>query len=90
MGLSVERIHAMYQRMLLMRAFDEHAGTARRDNRLRGSVHEYTGQEAIAAGVCAAGGTGPPPAAHRRSSATWRAAWRRSPCVMQAHRRVLK
>jgi TPP-dependent pyruvate/acetoin dehydrogenase alpha subunit len=54
LGLSVERIHAMYQRMLLMRAFDEHAGNARRDNRLRGSVHEYTGQEAIAAGVCAA------------------------------------
>jgi pyruvate dehydrogenase E1 component alpha subunit len=54
MGLSVERIHAMYQRMLLMRAFDEYAGAARRDNRLRGSVHEYTGQEAIAAGVCAA------------------------------------
>jgi TPP-dependent pyruvate/acetoin dehydrogenase alpha subunit len=53
LGLSVERIHAMYQRMLLMRAFDEHAGLARRENRLRGSVHEYTGQEAIAAGVCA-------------------------------------
>ena len=53
LGLSVERIHAMYRRMLLMRAFDEHAGNARRDQRLRGSVHEYTGQEAIAAGVCA-------------------------------------
>ncbi|MBC7782188.1 MAG: thiamine pyrophosphate-dependent dehydrogenase E1 component subunit alpha [Proteobacteria bacterium] len=40
--------------MLLMRAFDEHAGDARRANLLRGSVHEYIGQEAIAAGVCAA------------------------------------
>ncbi len=53
-GFPVERIHAMYRRMLLMRAFDEHAGWARREDRLRGSVHEYTGQEAIAAGVCAA------------------------------------
>jgi acetoin:2,6-dichlorophenolindophenol oxidoreductase subunit alpha len=52
--VSLERIHGMFQRMLLMRAFDEHAGAARRENRLRGSVHEYTGQEAIAAGVCAA------------------------------------
>jgi len=51
---SVERIHGMFQRMLLMRAFDQHTGDARRANRLRGSVHEYIGQGAIAAGVCAA------------------------------------
>jgi TPP-dependent pyruvate/acetoin dehydrogenase alpha subunit len=39
--------------MLLIRAFDEHAGDARRAGNLRGSVHEYIGQEAIATGVCA-------------------------------------
>ncbi len=39
--------------MLLIRAFDEHAGNARRDGHLRGSVHEYIGEEAIATGVCA-------------------------------------
>ncbi len=43
----------MFLTMLLIRAFDEAAGQARRDGKLRGSVHEYTGQEAIATGVCA-------------------------------------
>jgi acetoin:2,6-dichlorophenolindophenol oxidoreductase subunit alpha len=51
--VSVERVHGLYRTMLLIRAFDEHAGDARRDGRLRGSVHEYIGEEAIAAGVCA-------------------------------------
>lgn len=50
---AVERLHGIYKTMLLIRAFDEFAGEARRDGRLRGSVHEYVGQEAIAAGVCA-------------------------------------
>ena len=39
--------------MCLIRAFDTHAGDARREGRLRGSVHEYIGEEAIATGVCA-------------------------------------
>jgi pyruvate dehydrogenase E1 component alpha subunit len=51
--LTVERVHGLYRTMLLIRAFDEHAGEARRDGRLRGSVHEYIGEEAIATGVCA-------------------------------------
>lgn len=50
---SVERVHGLYRTMLLIRAFDEHAGDARREGRLRGSVHEYIGEEAIATGVCA-------------------------------------
>jgi len=49
----IERMHGMYLTMLLIRAFDEHAGQARRDGKLRGSVHEYIGEEAIATGVCA-------------------------------------
>ncbi|MEA3154610.1 MAG: acetoin:2,6-dichlorophenolindophenol oxidoreductase subunit alpha [Betaproteobacteria bacterium] len=48
---SLERVHGLYATMLLIRAFDEHAGQARRDGHLRGSVHEYIGQEAIATGV---------------------------------------
>jgi acetoin:2,6-dichlorophenolindophenol oxidoreductase subunit alpha len=50
---SVERVHGMYRTMLLIRAFDDCAGRARRDGKLRGSVHEYIGEEAIATGVCA-------------------------------------
>ena len=43
----------MFLTMLLIRAFDEVAGQARRDGKLRGSVLEYIGEEAIATGVCA-------------------------------------
>jgi acetoin:2,6-dichlorophenolindophenol oxidoreductase subunit alpha len=50
---STERVRELYKTMLLIRAFDEHAGDARRSGKLRGSVHEYIGQEAIATGVCA-------------------------------------
>jgi TPP-dependent pyruvate/acetoin dehydrogenase alpha subunit len=51
--LTIERVQGLYRTMLLIRTFDEHAGDARRDGRLRGSVHEYIGEEAIATGVCA-------------------------------------
>jgi len=49
---TVERVHGLYRTMLLIRAFDQYAGQARRDGKLRGSVHSYVGEEAIAAGVC--------------------------------------
>jgi pyruvate dehydrogenase E1 component alpha subunit len=48
----IERMHGMFLTMLLIRAFDEYACQARRDGKLRGSVHEYIGEEAIATGVC--------------------------------------
>jgi len=48
-----ERVRKLYRTMLLIRAFDEHSGDARRAGKLRGSVHEYIGEEAIATGVCA-------------------------------------
>jgi acetoin:2,6-dichlorophenolindophenol oxidoreductase subunit alpha len=51
--VTVERMYALYETMVAIRVFDDLAGQARRDGRLRGSVHEYIGQEAIAAGVCA-------------------------------------
>ena len=50
---TTEQVRALYRTMCLIRAFDEHAGDARRAGKLRGSVHEYIGQEAIATGVCA-------------------------------------
>jgi TPP-dependent pyruvate/acetoin dehydrogenase alpha subunit len=51
--ITVERVQGLYRTMLLIRAFDEHAGNARREGHLRGSVHEYIGEEAIATGICA-------------------------------------
>ena len=44
---------SMYRTMLLIRAFEEAAGRAFHDGRIRGPVHQYVGQEAIATGVCA-------------------------------------
>jgi pyruvate dehydrogenase E1 component alpha subunit len=38
--------------MCLIREFEEAAGTALAAGHVRGSVHQYTGQEAIATGVC--------------------------------------
>jgi acetoin:2,6-dichlorophenolindophenol oxidoreductase subunit alpha len=52
-AVTADVVRGLYRTMLLIRAFDEHAGEARREGRLRGSVHEYIGQEAIATGVCA-------------------------------------
>jgi len=43
----------MYRTMALIRAFEEAAGRAFHDGRIRGPVHQYVGQEAIAVGVCA-------------------------------------
>ena len=43
----------MFRTMQLIRAFEEAAGQAFRDGRIHGPVHQYVGQEAIAAGVCA-------------------------------------
>jgi TPP-dependent pyruvate/acetoin dehydrogenase alpha subunit len=43
----------MYRTMALIRAFEEAAGRAFHDGRIRGPVHQYVGQEAIAVGICA-------------------------------------
>jgi pyruvate dehydrogenase E1 component alpha subunit len=43
----------LYRTMRLIRAFEEAAGRAFHDGRIRGPVHQYVGQEAIATGVCA-------------------------------------
>jgi len=43
----------MYRTMQRIRSFEEAAGRAFHDGRIRGPVHQYVGQEAIATGVCA-------------------------------------
>lgn len=43
----------MHRRMVLIRAFEVAAGEAWHGGEIRGSVHQYIGQEAIAVGVCA-------------------------------------
>jgi acetoin:2,6-dichlorophenolindophenol oxidoreductase subunit alpha len=43
----------MYRQMLLIRHFEELAIDLRQDGRIHGVVHPYSGQEAIAVGVCA-------------------------------------
>ena len=49
----VERVRAQHRTMCIIRAFDEAASVAWHQGKVRGSVHQYIGQEAIATGVCA-------------------------------------
>lgn len=49
---STTRILRMYRTMNLIRAFENAAADAWRAGKVRGSVHQYNGQEAIAVGVC--------------------------------------
>src|SRR5258708_19480456 len=43
----------MYRQMVLIRHFEELALQLRMEDRIHGVVHPYSGQEAIAVGVCA-------------------------------------
>lgn len=43
----------MYERMVLIRKFDERIAALRQSGALQGSAHLYVGQEAVAVGVCA-------------------------------------
>ena len=44
----------LYERMLLIRRFEERVGELFRKNKLPGFVHLYNGQEAVAVGICSA------------------------------------
>jgi len=46
------RVVEMFRKMLLIRAFEEAAGEAFHAGHVRGSVHQYIGEESIAVGVC--------------------------------------
>lgn len=43
----------MFRKMLLIRAFEEAAGENFHAGNIRGSVHQYIGEESIAVGICA-------------------------------------
>jgi pyruvate dehydrogenase E1 component alpha subunit len=49
---NTDSVLTMLRTMRLIRDFEEAAGQALQDGHVRGSVHQYTGQEAIATGVC--------------------------------------
>src|SRR5215813_8510179 len=53
MELSRETALAMYERMALIRAFEERVAKLFADGRIPGFVHLYAGEEAVAVGVCA-------------------------------------
>lgn len=46
------RVTAMFRKMLLIRAFEEAAGENFFAGHVRGSVHQYIGEESIAVGIC--------------------------------------
>lgn len=46
--------HSLYRTVRLIRRFEERAMLLVRDGKIAGGIHPYLGQEAIAAGVCAA------------------------------------
>ena len=47
------RVVEMFRKMLVIRAFEEAAGEAFHAGHVRGSVHQYIGEESIAVGICA-------------------------------------
>ena len=51
-ALSTSSALRMLRTMRIIRNFEDAAGAAMRDGHARGSVHQYTGEEAIATGVC--------------------------------------
>ena len=53
-GLPPEKLAHMYERMLLIRRFDEQARELFKRDLIRGTTHTYTGQEAVAVGACTA------------------------------------
>ena len=50
-GLSRERLAGMFQRMSLIREFEEQSAALYRSGRIRGVTHTYQGQEAVAVGA---------------------------------------
>ncbi|MBI3359647.1 MAG: thiamine pyrophosphate-dependent dehydrogenase E1 component subunit alpha [Chloroflexi bacterium] len=54
LDLSPDQLLDMYRRMCLIRSFEEHARELYMQGRVRGSTHMYIGEEAVAAGACAA------------------------------------
>jgi pyruvate dehydrogenase E1 component alpha subunit len=53
-GLPLETAREMYQRMVLIRRFEDHLYTLFLQGAVPGTLHQYQGQEAVAVGVCLA------------------------------------
>jgi pyruvate dehydrogenase E1 component alpha subunit len=53
MDIPEKKLIELYERMVLIREFEERTGELHRENRLPGLVHLYVGEEAVAVGVCA-------------------------------------
>src|SRR5689334_13352950 len=54
--LANERVHwlGMYEQMLKIRVFEEHVNELYTSRKMPGLAHLYSGEEAVAVGVCAA------------------------------------
>ncbi len=52
MDIAHDTLRRMYERMVLLREFDERCGRLMQENRTKGAVHLYCGEEAVAVGVC--------------------------------------
>ncbi len=52
--LEPDLLRWMYERMVLIRTFEERIAALRQSGALQGSAHLYVGQESVAVGVCAA------------------------------------
>ena len=53
-AIGAETALGMYRRMTLIRLFEEHANELYRSAKMPGLTHLYTGEEAVAVGVCSA------------------------------------
>ena len=58
MTLSVEQALSLYRRMLLIRRFEDSVQSLFQKGEVHGTTHLYSGQEAVAVGVCSALGPG--------------------------------
>lgn len=52
--LSTEQLVEMFRKMCLIRSFEEHARDLYMDGTIRGAMHMYIGEEAVAVGACTA------------------------------------
>ena len=50
--LGTEKVLSLYKRMILLRRFEEHVYFLFLQGEIPGTVHQYQGQEAVAAGIC--------------------------------------
>ncbi len=52
MDIAPDTLRHMFERMVLLREFDERCGRLMQENRTKGAVHLYCGEEAVAVGLC--------------------------------------